>query len=200
MPIASMTVADHALTFARMAREACMRYGAAGEAAVLKGVRRYGEQRGRRMAAVARAHGYANDLVGFLLFGELDFATTGNVTSFVQETPYAIAVTSRCGWCDAWRAAGLLDYGRLYCLEIDAAVMRGYNPSFRFAVDGTMSNGAPECRFLYYDGCLGPEEHERLRRGREALGAANVKPFAFHTAELRDVMLAALRGWSASRC
>ena len=184
----SITVHHHALLFAYLAREACLRFAAEGEAAVLEGVRRYGEGRGRRTAETACSHGYENDLVGLMLFGELDFAATGNVSHIEQETPYAVMVASRCGWRNAWQAEGVLEYGRLYCREIDAAVMRGFDPAFRFAVGGTMSDGEAVCRFLYYDGRLGPDEHERLRRGRELLGGANLRPFAFHAGELLSVM------------
>ncbi|MHB0875973.1 MAG: L-2-amino-thiazoline-4-carboxylic acid hydrolase [Anaerolineae bacterium] len=185
MPI---TVEHHATLFAYVAREACARFGDAGEAAVLEGVRRYGERRGRRMAEAARGHGYGNDMAGFLLFGELDFAATGNVSHIEQEEPYVVSTASRCGWCNAWQAGGVLDYGRLYCREIDAAVMRGFNPEYRFAVEGTMSNGDTLCRFLYPDALLGPEERERLAAGRERLGGANLRPFSFHTAELLRVL------------
>jgi hypothetical protein len=184
----AITVEHHALLFAYVAREACRHFGEAGEAAALEGVRRYGERRGRRMAESAVARGYANDFVGCLLFGELDFAATGNVSAIEQGLPHVVTVASRCGWCNAWNAEGILEYGRLYCRDIDAAVMRGFNPAYRFAAEGTMANGDDLCRFVYPDCRLGPEEEERLRAGREQLGGSGIRPFSFHTAELLGVL------------
>jgi hypothetical protein len=45
-----------------------------------------------------RAAGYDCDLVSFMLFGELDVAQTGNVSSAAQEAPDVITETTHCGW------------------------------------------------------------------------------------------------------
>jgi hypothetical protein len=161
-----MGVEHHALLFAWMAQEAIKRLGSRGEEAVLEGVRRYGEQRGRRMAETARAAGYGADFTAYTLFGELDMVQAGNEKRIARRTPQVEIEVTRCGWEDAWRREGLLEVGQLYCREVDAALLRGFNPGFRFAMDGTLSSGAPLCRFLYRDGRLGLGELLRYQWGR----------------------------------
>jgi hypothetical protein len=182
--VTSFTVEHHALVMAWMARAAAERFGAAGEEAIRAGVRCYGIQRGQRMAATARAAGYPNDFVAFVLFGELDFSQTGNQNKIVKKTPHVEINVPVCGWATAWQQAGVMEYGKLYCLEIDTAVMNGFNPNFRFETDGALSNGAPHCRFIYYGGRLGPLDLLRLMLGKQRISKSALRPFEFHTTEL----------------
>ena len=144
------------------------------------------------MAATARAAGYRADFVAYTLFGELDMDAAGNEKRIARRTPQVEIQVTRCGWEGAWRREGLLAYGQLYCREIDAALLRGFNPALRFVVDGTLSAGAPLCRFLYPDGRLGAAELIRYQWGRWRLGAGSIRPFAFHVGELYGVLAAVL--------
>lgn len=176
----------HAMLFAWLAQEATSRFGEDGKAAILDGVRRYGEQRGGRMAERARADGHPNDVLGFLLYGELPLAETTNEMNLTHRTPHVEVHAARCDWCDAWRERDVLESGRLYCQEIDYALMRGFNPDFRFEVDGTMSGGAPVCRFIYHDGRLGVLDMIRYLWLKRRIKVT--RPMEFHAADLYRVI------------
>jgi hypothetical protein len=177
-------VEHHALLFAWIAREAVERFGVDGEKAVLAGVRSYGEQRGRRMALRAQADGRSNGLVSYLVYGELDFKQTENQFDRVRTNPYLEVQAVRCSWYNTWKRRGLLDYGRLYCREIDRAVMRGFNPGFRFEVAGNLTEGAPYCRFLYYGEGLGITNTLRYILWKRRVGSRAVKPWDYHLGHL----------------
>lgn len=173
-------VAHHALLFAWIAREAVERFGPSGEKAILTGVSRYGQQRGRRMALRAQADGRPNDLVSYLVYGELDFSDTDNRTVPVRKRPYLEVHATRCSWYNTWHEHGLLDYGRLYCREIDRAVVHGFNPNFRFEVDGTLSAGLSRCRFLYQSEGLGLANTLRYALWKRKVGSRAIRPWEYH--------------------
>jgi hypothetical protein len=129
-----MNVEHFAMVYALIAREAIQRFGIEGEKAVLDGIRQYGIAYGNQMAERTKADGRPNDFVGYLLYGEIDFSETGNEMQITQTTPHVEVVCGRCGWHDAWQRHGMLDMGRLYCQEIDSAILYGFNPDFKFEV------------------------------------------------------------------
>ncbi len=65
-----LTATHHAPLFAWAARELCRAAGDRGEGIVRRAVRRYGEQRGRRMALRAQADGHPLDMVHYMAYGE----------------------------------------------------------------------------------------------------------------------------------
>lgn len=185
-------VEHHAMLFAWIAKAAIESFGADGEGAVLAGVRHYGEQRGRRMALRIQADGQKNDLLGYLLYGELKFEDTANVFEIIQKSPYFEFHAQKCAWNNIWRENNVLEYGRYYCQEIDVSILRGFNPGFRFEVDGTMTNGAPHCRFLFYGGKLGLLDSLRYLWRKRRLGDSAKRSWEFHVAELYNTFLETL--------
>lgn len=172
-----MNVEHFAVMYGLIARETIGRFGAEGEAAVREGIREYGLAYGRRLADRAKADGRPNDFVSYSVYGEFDFSETGNVMDLEQRTPHVVIVFSKCGWCEAWKHKGMLDVGRIYCEEIDRAIIRGFNPAFRFAVDTTLTGGAERCRLIYLDGELGDEMLLRLLTEKQRVGQSALRPF-----------------------
>ena len=189
----SFGVEHHAMLFAWIAREAVERFGEAGEEAVLQGVRAYGEQRGRRMALRAGADGHPNDLVGYLIYGELNFGEAENEFVIVQKRPYLRVEAHRCSWHATWSRRGVLAYGRLYCREIDTAIMRGYNPDFDFGVTGTLTGGAPCCTFHYRSQGLGLWNALRYAIGKRRVGSRATKPWDYHAGHIYRTFRETLR-------
>lgn len=169
---------QHALLIAWLAQETVQRFGEKGRAAIREGVRRYGEERGRRMAARARAAGHALDLLSFLVFGEID--TSANTWKIVRTTPYFELHAKKCGWHDVWVKSNLIEAGGLYCHEIDDAILHGFNPNIQFQVDGTLSNGSSACRFLYYGWKINFFDKLRLAWYQQQAGDRYKRPFSFH--------------------
>jgi hypothetical protein len=183
-----MNVEHFAMMYGVIAREAIGRFGADGEAAVREGVREYGLAYGRRMAERAKMDGRPNDFVSYTVYGEFDFAETGSIMELEQRTPYVVVVFSKCGWCEAWRRGGMLDVGRIYCEEIDRAILHGFNPDFRFEVDGTLTGGAVRCRLIYRDGELGDATLLRFLSEKERIGRSAIRPFAGRVAQMYGAM------------
>ena len=169
----------HALLFAWIAREVQRCAGKPrGEAIMRRAVRRYGEQRGRRMAMRARADGQPLDMTTFLAYGEWQ-AAEGVFDSSLESQPGAVrSLVFRCPWNQAWADYGLNDSGRLYCLEIDAAISRGFNPANRLEVKGTLSNGAEASEFVYHAASLDALSQRQVDRNRTVL------PWDYHLGHL----------------
>jgi hypothetical protein len=119
----------HALLFALIAKEIVEQAGKdAGEAVLRVAVRRYGKQRGRRMAMRALANGDDLSMTSFLIYGEWRSGTgLGKHDQTVLGSDVRMVVP-RCPWTLTWMEASLSEYGRLYCLEIDKALVHGFNP------------------------------------------------------------------------
>lgn len=145
----SLGPSHHAALFAWIAREVLQRGGEAGEALVRAGVRRYGQERGRRMALRAMAAGHPLDMTHYLAYGEWRAAPGESVRRLLQEAPHAHMEIVRCPWHACWQALGLAALGRLYCQEIDLALVRGFNPALVLEVKRLLTEGAPCCEFIF---------------------------------------------------
>jgi hypothetical protein len=173
----SLTATHHALLFAWLAREVIVRAGEKrGTAAIRQAVRRYGMQRGRRMALRAQADGRALSMASFLAYGEwaVDPAEMESVADEGQ--PDRTVRVYRCPWYTAWVENDLLAYGRLYCLDIDEALVRGFNPELRIDVNRTRPYDGEYCEHVFHD--VG----EMISRGGE------VMPWNYHAGHLCRTM------------
>ena len=141
-------LAMQARIFATLAREVIERFGDGGREAVIAAVREFGEERGRRMAERATSAGRDNTFAGYLLFSDLD-------TSYHQMVPEfgegKLTVTiSYCPFAAACKEWGLSEYGKYFCQEIDAAIMRGYNPErYETVCERNLTEGAESCILVY---------------------------------------------------
>jgi hypothetical protein len=189
--IEQMGLVHHALLFGWLAQETVQRYGDNGRAVIREGVRRYGEERGRRMAERARSIGRPLDLISYLVFGEID--TSGNTWKIARKQPFLEVHALKCAWHEVWQQNDMLDVGGLYCLEVDDAIMHGFNPDFEFEVDATLSNDAPFCRFLYYGGKINLFSQMRLAWEKRRAVVTYRRPFAFHVLHVYRTMSQTLR-------
>ncbi|MBT4496621.1 MAG: L-2-amino-thiazoline-4-carboxylic acid hydrolase [Gemmatimonadetes bacterium] len=165
--------AHHALLFAWLSRAIVTRVGAErGEEIVRRATRRYGEERGWRMALRAQAAGDSLSMANYMAYGEWA-ADPGESehTVFVEEGRVRTEV-HRCPWHKAWEADELMEYGRLYCLEIDCALAWGFNPDLKLEVNSSLSNDDRDCEFVFHGG----EEVEKKRGW--------VMPWPYHVGHL----------------
>ena len=145
------TPTHHALLFAWLARAVVRREGEArGEAIVRRGVRRYGEQRGHRMALRAEADGYPLDMNAYRAYGEWRAPEGSTQAALVREAPDPVQHVLECPWHRAWEDEDLMPFGRLYCLEVDHALARGFSPDIQLGVNSIKSGGDECCEFVYY--------------------------------------------------
>jgi hypothetical protein len=141
-------LAMQARIFATLAREVVERFGDEGRVAVIAAVRKFGEERGRRMAGRAACEGRANDFAAYLLFSDLDTSYHQMVPEFGEgELRVTITYCPFAAACQEW---GLAEYGKYFCQEIDAALMRGYNPErYETVCERNLTDGAESCVIVY---------------------------------------------------
>ncbi len=183
--LAGFTEVHHALLYAWMVQAVFERVGEErGEAVIRKATRRYGEERGRRMALRAQADKHALSMLNYIGYGE--YKITGEIVfKLIERSPDARMRVSKCPWHDTWKANGLLPFGRLYCLEIDPALVRGFNPELRVDVNATLPNGAAQCEFVYYDANLTIPNYLLIQYRRAiSPGAKVVKSWDYHVGHL----------------
>ncbi len=174
------------MLFALIARQVITTYGEVrGLLALRKAIRRYGEQRGRRMALRALANGDELTMTNYMVYGEWRYVTDGGQSERVEDQADIRMVVARCPWVDAWTEAELLPYGRYYCQEIDAALLRGFNPGLTIDVLKTLSNDSLPCEFIYRQAVLEPGNTLAYIRDKAALlESQRLMPWEYHCGHL----------------
>lgn len=172
--------AHHALLFAWISRAVVRRIGEGrGEAVVRQAVRRYGEQRGRRMALRAATDGYPLTMDAYMAYGEWRAPEGTTAAEVVQEAPDPVQHVLECPWHRAWQDQSVMPYGRLYCLEVDHALARGFSPEIRLSVNSIKSGGDDCCEFVF---------HGATPEGAVEPNSPTVMPWQYHLGHLYKTM------------
>jgi hypothetical protein len=151
----AFTETHHALLHGWIGRAIVERAGEhRGEAVIRSAIRQYGEQRGRRMALRVQADKHPLNMPMYIVYAEYRVGPKEFPLQIIERVPHARVQTPRCPWNTAWKEHGLLSLGRLYCLEIDQALVRGFNPELQMDLNSTLSNGDAQCEFVYHDAGL----------------------------------------------
>ncbi len=164
---------QHALLFAGLA--GVLLAFPDGEAVVRAGVRQYGLERGGRMAQRARAARHPLDMTHYLAYSEWRAEPGASERHILQAAPDAHMQITRCPWQGAWAAEGLESVGRLYCEEVDPALVRGFNPALALEVRSLLTAGAACCDFLF----CGADMAQPVD-----LPPGTVQPWEYHLAHL----------------
>lgn len=122
-----------------------------GERIFRRGVVRYGNQRGRRMAMRAGANGHPRTMANYFAYAEVKLKKGDFKMEILERSPHARGRTSVCPWAVAWEKSNLMEYGRYFCMEIDRAVVQGFNDDLVLEVNSTLSNGAEYCDMVFMD-------------------------------------------------
>ena len=151
----TLNESHHAQLFAWIVKSVVEEVGVEqGEPVIRKAVRKYGEERGKRMALRATENGHALNMATYLAYSEWE-ASGGNMqVSMKTKVPHATVEVHKCPWHTTWEQDGLIEFGRYYCLEIDEAVVRGFNPDLKIDINGTRTNGADCCEFVFREAKL----------------------------------------------
>ena len=182
----SFTPTHHAMLFAWLSRAMIERAGEEqGARIVRQAVRRYGEQRGRRMALRARANGHPLTMANYVAYGEWEGGKDEAEQEVVERAPDTRVLIHRCPWNSAWAENDLTPYGRLYCLEVDKALVRGFNPDLWLDVKSTLPNEGTSCEFVYHDANLSFFNYLRLAYKRAVRpGKKAIMPWHYHLGHL----------------
>jgi hypothetical protein len=148
----SFTPAHHGLLMAWIGRQIFQRVGPVkGEMVLRKAIRRYGEERGRRMALRAHADGKEPTMLNYLIYGECSVSSAEMVQKTEQNNHNNMRMlVERCPWQATWMEEDLTEYGRLYCQEIDLSLVRGFNPELHLDVLKTQTNDRQPCDFIFH--------------------------------------------------
>jgi len=144
----SAPLAMQAKLFGFIAKEIIERFGDEGEKAVIEAVKKFGEERGRRMAQAVTSDGREPSFASFLVCSDLD-TSYHEMVPHVEEGAVRVEI-SYCPFADACKEWGVEDYGKLFCGNIDAAIMRGYNPErYETVCEQNLTEGAETCIIVY---------------------------------------------------
>ena len=180
------TEVHHALLHGWIAKAVVERAGEQrGEAIVRRAIRQYGEERGRRMALRAQANRHALSMPTYIGYSEYRLRRGVIPLKIIERSPDARVRIPRCPWHSAWKENDLLSLGRLYCLEVDKALVRGFNPELELDVNGTLPDGAAECEFVYRGANLTILNYLKIQyRRMVSPGASAVMPWDYHVGHL----------------
>ena len=184
-----MKIENQAMIFAFLCKYTVLAHGETGREAIQEGMKRYGRERGARMAARAKANGDPVCLWTNQAYGEWKPDYPGQMEfGVVASEPTLVTYISKCAWCEAWKKYSILEYGREYCVNVDAAVYEGFGGDFGCGavctpVTTAMSWGGDVCRFDW--GLpLTAEDQQKLADKKAELGTSAMKDFDFHTAHI----------------
>ena len=179
----------HANLFGYIAEDIISSLDQVGINALKQAVRRYGKERGQRMAQRAILHGDELSMENFLAYGEWIPGSEPMVSNVVKTTPKLITHVQRCPWVDAWNQENLLEFGRIYCTEIDEALVDGFNPDLTLKIHSTLSFGDKFCEFEYCNIALTPTVQQFVDEKKAQLGKSKIKSWEYHTAHLYYTLL-----------
>ncbi len=179
----------HAILFGFIAKEIISYCGQVGINALKQAVRRYGKERGQRMAQRVICHGDELSMENFLAYGEWIPGSELMVSNVVKTTPNLITHVQRCPWVDAWKQENLLKFGKIYCTEIDEALVEGFNSDLTLKIHSTLSFGDKFCEFEYCNVALTPTIQQYVDEKKAQLGKSRIKSWEYHSAHLYYTLL-----------
>jgi hypothetical protein len=149
------TPTHHALLFAWISKAVIEAIGEeSGGTIMRRAVIRYGMQRGRRMALRAKANGDELTMDNYMAYVELKMPKEEMKQKLVERSPHAAIHVFKCSWHSAWEDNDLMAYGRYFCMEVDKAVVKGFNKDLCIDVNATQPNDGTHCDFVFHDAQL----------------------------------------------
>jgi len=184
------TARHHALFFSSIAGAVIHAMGKEkGEILIRKAVKKYGRQRGKRMALRARENGHSLTVDNYFAYGEWEVPKNEMDFKLTEKNPHVRLNVFKCPWYVTWEENNLLDYGQYFCQEIDTALVSGFNPDLEIQVNSTWTNDGEPCDFLFKDAGLsffkmiGLIYKKKIRPGRKV-----IMPWEYHTGHLYKTM------------
>ncbi|MDR0654036.1 MAG: L-2-amino-thiazoline-4-carboxylic acid hydrolase [Synergistaceae bacterium] len=171
-------VEDHAVLIALITKQAENNCGGEGRAAAVRAIEYYGRERGMRAAMRCLADGESLSMGNYILYGEWDDPRGASKSEAAAFEPNYMSRVTTCGWCEAWKHHGLLEYGRVYCDHVDENLVFGFNPALTLEMDKILSHGDECCSFDWI-GC-DFKDAEEVSRKRKNLVARVTRDFLYH--------------------
>jgi len=170
-------IQEHALFYGLLAKNACLLLGEEKGKQIMHDITyAYGYHRGERMRNTALQNGDTPDMLAYLVYGEWKGKRGENISSMEYRNDCSISTVHKCAWIDTWQKYGLMDYGPLYCQDIDAAIKDGFNGGFDLVVEKSKGRGDDVCIFHWSQ----PADEVKLAEIRKQNQDRFIKPFSFH--------------------
>lgn len=156
--------------------------------------RTYGARRGRRMALRAMRDGNPLDFTSYFAYGELMTCDDG----LTSEGDYEVIPgtvhehQTDCFWAREFRAMGCPTCGVDYCSEIDASVVRGFNPTLNFLCTQNMHLNS-SCDFYYRGADVGSDFMDTYEQRRLKPGQSVKREMAYHCADIYQMYCHVIR-------
>jgi hypothetical protein len=131
------------------------------------------------MALRATADGYTLNMDAYRAYGEWRAPEGVTATEVIREAPDPIQHVLECPWHRAWVDHDLMPFGRLYCLEVDHALARGFSPEIDLGMNSIKSAGDDCCEFVY---------HGATGEGAIEPKGPTVMPWSYHLGHLYRTM------------
>ena len=180
------TATHHAMMTAWIARAVINTAGEdEGGRIFRKAVVKYANQRGHRMALRAEANGHPLTMNNYFAYGEWKAGKGEMEMKIMEKNPDAHAHVMKCPWHTAWKGNNLMEYGRYFCMEVDKALVAGFNKDLVLDIDGTRTNGAEFCDFYFREANLTPAKliglvwKKTVNPGKKA-----IMPWEYHIGHL----------------
>jgi len=149
------TASHHAYLFSYLSKSIVDSIGFdKGEKLMRQAVRQYGEERGKRMAMRAEANGHPLTMFNYIAYSEWKASPGEMKQKIVKRSVHTTVDVKVCPWHSSWESSGMIPYGRFFCLEIDKALVFGFNPDLQLDVGGIHTYGASSCEFVFHDADL----------------------------------------------
>ncbi len=188
--MAHLTEKHHAILFACIAEKVINEIGEKNGGPLLRrAVLEYGRQRGKRMAMRALNNGHDLTMDNYLAYCEWRVPKDAMEIRFLTKNPHARVNIFKCPWHSIWEEHNLIKYGKYFCMEIDAALVKGFNPDLEIEIHSTRTNGGGLCDFVFKGARLSLFNalfllyKKKIRPGKSA-----VMPWSYHTAHLYKTM------------
>lgn len=136
-----------ALLHYHLSKEVIDTFGPAGEEAVRRAIRNYGEARGRKVREEVLAKGLPLTVENLSRFYDLPLPLAWESENVRTEQNYVEKKTTYCPFAKEWKRLNGEKYGLIYC-EQDLAMRRGYNPDLDVQQFTNVLNEDPHCHTI----------------------------------------------------
>lgn len=152
-----------------------------GKDTFVKAAQRYGEERGYRMALRALRDNQPLNFASYMAYGEWRPTDAsfydGSVVSY---NPDYENHNARCPWVETFVEISGWDCASTYCAQVDASIVRGFNPSLDFELIHPLGTDCV-CKMVFRGANLdGPEKPKPL-------SSDTVRDWAYHCGHLFHV-------------
>ena len=119
-----------------------------GEAIIMRAVEVFGEERGRRIAEKVRALDKPLSFKNFMAYTDLDSSMILEYAPKIEDGDLHLEI-NRCDFEQGASEWGLREYFKYYCMYVDVAILKGYNPELNLEIPKKLSDGDDICFFKY---------------------------------------------------